>query len=153
MCIHSQNLNKIPLLLVTARLLARLNNTNGWSPVTFLDTASPFTQSQCLRMLAGWQLPWSPLGCWCLESQPLLKRGPNAGWMSCVTAWCRAGHGGAIRSHQSRCERGVWGWWATSWFVGFFSQKKPSLLGFYDPGLLSLLNPLSWMHLSQISGV
>lgn len=38
---RSQNLNKAPLLLVTARFLARLSNTNGWSPVTFLTLPLP----------------------------------------------------------------------------------------------------------------
>lgn len=95
---RSQNLNKTLLLLVTARLLARLNNTNGWSPVTLLDTTSLSTQSQLDGWLAGWQLPWSPSGCWCLW-----EPSPSAAWAKCcihVMCYCLR-QGWAWRYHVS----------------------------------------------------
>lgn len=158
MWIHrSQNLNKTLLLLVTARLLARLNNTNDWSSITLLDTTSPFTQSQCLRVQAGWQLPWSSWGCSCrVRAKPFWSLGqmlhkyrvllqkyhvllPDAELSMEVTC----------RSHLS-CEHGVWGWWAMPWSLCWVFMTQ----GFYD-GWISFgqNHSPSWMQLSQITGV
>lgn len=156
---RSQNLNKTLLLLVTARLLARLNNTNGWSPVTLLDTTSLSTQSQLDGWqldgwLAGRQLPWSPLGCWChVRAKPFCSLGqmlhpchvllPEAGLSMEVPCLHR-------RTHLSCCEHGAWGWWAMSWSLcwAFMTQD------FYDFRILFGQNhPPSWMQLSQIIGV
>lgn len=134
MCIHSQNLNKIPLLLVTARLLARLNNTNGWSPVTFLDTASPFTQSQCLRMLAGWQLPWSPLGCWCLvRANPFWSVGQMLD--ECHVLLPDAGLGMEVPSEVTNHVVSV---------VFEAGGPHPGLLGFFPKK-----SPLCWAFMTQ----
>lgn len=149
---RSQNLNKTLLLLVTARLLARLNNTNGWSLITFLGTTSAFTQSQRLRMLAGWQLPWSPLGCWCHVRATLSW---SLGQMldKCHVLLPGAGLSMEVpfRSHLSQCELGVRGWWAMSWSLcwAFMTQ------GFYECWILLGQNPppCSQVQLSQIRGV